>query len=102
MYEVDAAIEPVGATVGSRSEEQSVVILSRRVIAKRDPQQARHGEGSPGQAVGGHAFVQRAQRLSRHRIKFPADSVWSAEVGTKNALSGGRAQLDLSVYYMRP
>ena len=34
-------------------------------------------------------------------IPFPADSVWSAEVGTKNALSGGRAQLDLSVYYMR-
>ena len=34
-------------------------------------------------------------------IPFPADSVWSAEVGTKNALSGGRVQLDLSVYYMR-
>ena len=34
-------------------------------------------------------------------IPFPADSVWSAEVGTKSALSGRRAQLDLSVYYMR-
>jgi outer membrane receptor protein involved in Fe transport len=34
-------------------------------------------------------------------IPFPADSVWSAEVGTKNALSGRRVQLDLSIYYMR-
>jgi outer membrane receptor protein involved in Fe transport len=34
-------------------------------------------------------------------VPFPADSVWSAELGAKNSLSGGRAQLELSVYYMR-
>ena len=34
-------------------------------------------------------------------IPFPADSVWSTEVGTKNALWDGRAQLALGVYYMR-
>ena len=34
-------------------------------------------------------------------IRFPADSVWSAEVGTKSALSEGRAQLAFSAYYMR-
>lgn len=34
-------------------------------------------------------------------VPFPADSVWSAELGTKNAFAGGRAQLELSVYYMR-
>ena len=32
-------------------------------------------------------------------VPFPADSVWSAELGTKNAFWGGRAQLELSVYY---
>ena len=34
-------------------------------------------------------------------IPFPADSVWSAEAGTKNALSDGKAQVAFSVYYMR-
>ena len=34
-------------------------------------------------------------------IRFPADSVWSAELGTKNSLLDGRAQLAFSVYYMR-
>jgi iron complex outermembrane receptor protein len=34
-------------------------------------------------------------------VRFPADSVWSAELGTKNALLDGRAQLAFSVYYMR-
>lgn len=33
-------------------------------------------------------------------VPFPADSVWSTEVGTKSAFFAGRAQLDLSVYYM--
>jgi hypothetical protein len=33
-------------------------------------------------------------------IPFPADSVWSTEIGTKSAFLAGRAQLDLSVYYM--
>jgi len=33
-------------------------------------------------------------------IPFPADSVWSAEVGTKSGFLARRVQLDLSVYYM--
>jgi iron complex outermembrane recepter protein len=34
-------------------------------------------------------------------VPFPADSVWSAELGTKNTLAGGRVHLELSAYYMR-
>jgi outer membrane receptor protein involved in Fe transport len=32
---------------------------------------------------------------------FPADSVWSYEVGAKNALLGGRMQVDFSLYQMQ-
>src|SRR6516164_3921725 len=63
MYEVDTPKEPVGAIVGSRGEEQSVVALSRRVFAKRESPQARHGEDGPVRAA------QRAVRLSGRRIK---------------------------------
>src|SRR6516164_7071011 len=63
MYEVDTPKEPVGAIVGSRGEEQSVVALSRRVFAKRESPQARHGDDGPVRAA------QRAVRLSGRRIK---------------------------------